>query len=98
MALLEERVADLQNILQNKTFLGEKAADIEKSLAKYQHILDLWYQLEDVPMNPETECLDVPFEPNGEDITFPAWTSKYDIWAWFESRFGISIARDLMGE
>ena len=51
----------------------------------------LWFELEDVPVNPETECIEV--EWNG----FPAGTWREDIWHWFEEHFNISVA-ELMYE
>lgn len=34
----------------------------------------LWAEFGDVPMNPETECMDEPF------LDFPAGTRREDIW------------------
>ena len=38
----------------------------------------LWKQFEDVPMNPETECMEADF------LHFPAGTSRQDILYWFD--------------
>lgn len=51
----------------------------------------LWAELEDVPFNGETECLEAPF------LHFPVGTYKEDIWHWFEEEFHVSVAQDLMG-
>nr|DAZ80638.1 MAG TPA: hypothetical protein [Caudoviricetes sp.] len=49
----------------------------------------LWEEFGDVPMNPETECIEEPW--NG----FPAGTNREEIWHWFEETFSVSVA-DLM--
>lgn len=41
---------------------------------------ELWEQLEDVPMNPETECIEEPY------IGFNAGTHREEIWHWFDDR------------
>lgn len=41
---------------------------------------ELWDKLEDIPMNPETECLEEPF------LDFPAGTHREEIWHWFDER------------
>lgn len=51
----------------------------------------LWEEFGDVPMDPETECLDEPW------MEFPKGTFREDIWHWFEQEFDVSIAKDLMG-
>lgn len=46
----------------------------------------LWAKLEDIPMNPETECLEAPF------LDFPAGTFREDIWRWFDERHSKGVA------
>ena len=46
----------------------------------------LWEQLEDVPMNPITECVEVPF------LDFPAGTHREEIWHWFDERHSKGVA------
>lgn len=58
---------------------------------KELHVKDLWLEFGDVPMDPETECIEE--EWNG----FPAGTNREEIWHWFEETFGVSVAEDLMG-
>ena len=53
---------------------------------------ELWGQLEDIPMNPETEQLEEPF------MHFPAGTDKEDIWHWFDERYSKGIAYLLYGD
>lgn len=40
----------------------------------------LWKIFGDLPMNPETECMEVPFRD------FPAGTHREEIWHWFDER------------
>lgn len=54
-----------------------------------EEIKVLWGWFGDIPMDPETECLDEAF------LHFPAGTHREDVWHWFEYSFGISV-HDLM--
>lgn len=47
---------------------------------------NLWAGLEDIPMNPETECLEAPF------LDFPVGTQMEDILRWFGARHSKGIA------
>ena len=103
IAKLYEDIADLESILTNfrHDHTKQELDGMEKDLARYQHITELWEEFGDIPMNPETECIEEPFTPryqNSERVraTFPAGTFREDIWHWFEEEFQISIAVDLM--
>ena len=61
--------------------LAERDAALEK----------LWAELEDVPMNPETECLETPF------LNFPVGTFREDIWHWFDERHSKGVAYLMYG-
>ena len=50
----------------------------------------LWMEFGDVPMDGETECIETSWQG------FPAGTHREEIWHWFEERFDLSVARDLM--
>lgn len=52
---------------------------------------ELWVQFGEIPMNPETECIEEEWHG------FPAGTFREDIWHWFEETFNVSVAEDLMG-
>ena len=52
----------------------------------------LWAEFGDVPMNPETECMDEPF------LGFPAGTHREDIWHWFDERHTLGVAYLLNGQ
>ena len=45
----------------------------------------LWLEFGDVPMNPDTECIEE--EWNG----FETGTHREEIWHWFEETFNISV-------
>lgn len=66
--------------------------DCGKKLDYMEWIKDLWAGFGDIPMEPVSECLEEAF------LEFPSYTSRYDIWEWFEETFGISVATDLMGQ
>ena len=50
----------------------------------------LWHEFGDVPMDPETECIEQDWHG------FKAGTHREDIWHWFEEAYSVSVAR-LMG-
>lgn len=52
---------------------------------------ELWREFGDVPMDPETECIEIPWRD------FEAGTHREEIWHWFEEYFVCSVAEDLMG-
>lgn len=57
--------------------------------AKNTMVKNLWTEFGDVPMDPETECLDAKWR------YFPAGTHREEIWHWFEDTFNVRVA-DLM--
>ena len=50
---------------------------------------ELWAEFGDVPMNPETECIESDW------MHFPAGTHREEIWHWFEETLDCRVA-DLM--
>lgn len=48
-------------------------------------VKELWMEFGDIPMNPETECIEEDW--NG----FKAGTFREDIWHWFEETFDVSV-------
>ena len=44
-----------------------------------------WEQFTDVPVDPETECIDVDF------LEFPKGAYREDVWHWFEKTFGLKV-------
>lgn len=45
-----------------------------------QLLEELWGELADVPVDPETEKLEAPY------LHFPVGTDKFDVWKWFDER------------
>lgn len=70
-----------------------KARGLEDNYAtwKQAYVEELWMKFGDVPMNPETECIEEPWED------FLAGTHREEIWHWFEETYDVSVAEDLMG-
>jgi hypothetical protein len=56
-----------------------------------ESVHSLWAEFGDVPMDPETECIEQPWRG------FSAGTHREEIWHWFEDTFGVSV-HDLMYE
>lgn len=56
---------------------------------RFESARSLWNEFGDVPMNPETECIEVKWHG------FPAGTHREEIWHWFEETFDVSV-HDLM--
>lgn len=52
----------------------------------------LWKKFDDVPMNPETECIEEDF------LHFPHGTDREDIWKWFDERHSRGVAYLLYGD
>lgn len=52
---------------------------------------EIWQQLTDVPMNPETECLEAPF------YDWTTGTHREEIWHWFDERHSKGVAYLLYG-
>ena len=46
----------------------------------------MWEDLEDIPMNPDTECIEKPF------LHFPVGTPREEIWSWFDERHSKGVA------
>lgn len=51
-----------------------------RTASKDKEIEKLWAAFADVPMDPETECMEVNF------LHFPAGTHREEIWRWFDER------------
>ena len=52
---------------------------------------ELWEQFGDVPMNPETECLEAPF------FKWAVGTHWESIWHWFDQQYSKGVAYLLYG-
>lgn len=62
--------------------LAERDAELE----------ELWSQFSDIPMDPDTECMEAEF------LGFPAGTHREDIWHWFDERYSKGVAHLLYGD
>lgn len=71
--------------------IGGRGLEESYTTWKQAYIEEMWSEFGEVPINPETECIET--EWNG----FPAGTHREEIWHWFEETFGVSVAEDLMG-
>lgn len=69
----------------------EDMAGMPTIKARDERLKALWQQFTDVPMNPETECMEEDF------LHFPAGTHREDIWHWFDERHSKGIAYLLYG-
>lgn len=45
----------------------------------------LWEEFGELPMNPETECMEKPF------LLFPVGTHREEIWHWFDERYSTGV-------
>ena len=70
---------------RTKEFEMERAKEDNLNKAR-----QLWDELADVPIDPETECIESDWKQ------FPAGTHREEIWHWFEDTFDVSVAEDLM--
>ena len=65
--------------------------DIETLRDRDEELEELWAQFGDVPMNPETECIEAPFMGWGAGI------HREEIWHWFDRRHSKGVAYLLYG-
>lgn len=77
-----------KHIFDDKSTRNEMLVDCARVTFMYKI---LWKELSDIPMDPETECIE------SEWNNFPAGTHREEIWHWFEETFNLSVAKDLMG-
>lgn len=73
------------------TYIDSYEVKGEKKMAKasFEKAKEAWEEFGDVPMNPETECIEEEWN------SFPAGTHREEIWHWFEESFDCKVA-DLM--
>jgi len=76
--------------MDNNTVIGERTrSDLNKieTLRDRDKVLEeLWAQLEDVPVNPETECIEEQF------LFWAPGTNREEIWRWFDQRYSNGVA------
>lgn len=62
-----------------------------KTIEEQDKILEeLWADFGDIPMDPDTECMEEEF------LGFPAGTHREDVWRWFDARYSKGVANLLM--
>jgi len=62
------------------------AVNIGTLAERDKQLEDLWRSFSDVPMNPETECIEENF------MHFAAGTNREEIWHWFDERHSKGVA------
>lgn len=65
--------------------------EIETLAERDAKLEQLWNEFSDVPMNPETECMEEQF------LAFPVGTHREVIWHWFDKRYSKGVAHLLYG-
>ena len=68
----------------------EEANEELEELDNLNKAKQVWDELTDVPMDPETECIESDWKQ------FPAGTHREEIWHWIEDTYNVSVAEDLM--
>ena len=71
-----------ENRLDNSDYsaVHDGLSEIEPLRDRDEALEELWEQFGDIPMNPETECIEVPFMGWGVGI------HREEIWHWFDVR------------
>lgn len=62
-----------------------KILDGTEELFVIDEVEALWDIFGNIPMNPETECIEDSF------LYFPAGTHREDIWEWFDERYEAGV-------
>lgn len=88
-SIQENTVEEIAEIIQ--FWLDHESGFRVEKICVEMSAQELWKELGEVPMNPETEEIEI--EWNG----FPTGAHREEIWHWFEETFHVSVAEDLMG-
>lgn len=99
MSALKEQAIELLNQLHQEnrlnttdyTTIFDALSEIETLRDRDEALEKLWAQLEDVPMDPITECMEAPF------LSWGSGESREEIWHWFDQRHSKGIAYLLYG-
>ena len=70
-------------------FYNKKYEEVTK-VENLEKAKELWEQFGDISINDNDE-IEEPF------LDFSIGTNRFEIWEWFEEKFNISVAVDLMG-
>lgn len=77
-------ILEIEKYAEQSLIIGFGTPEAKRTLAQ-----ELWQTLGDIPIGNNDEILELWRD-------FPAGTSRFDIWSWFEEQFNISVAIDLM--
>lgn len=94
MTVLKEKAYETAYNLYNRDAISSSdyeairdgLEEIELLRDRDEYLEEMWRQFGDVPMDPETECMEEPF------LDFPAGTHREDIWHWFDERHSNGVA------
>lgn len=89
MSVMKERAQEILNELHQGgkleyllySDLMDAVQEIEPLRDRDEELRDLWDEFGDVPMNPETECIEQPF------LGWDAGVHREEIWHWFDKRY-----------
>lgn len=81
-SIINETIANAKKIHESDDSLPTKTS--------INFVKRLWWMFGNVPMDPETENLEEDW------LLFPKGTNREEIWGWFEEKFDVSVATDLM--
>lgn len=62
-----------------------KIVNVDTLHTRDEWLKKLWAEFGELPMNPETECMEKPF------LHFPAGTHREEIWHWFDERYSTGV-------
>lgn len=74
------------------SLLHDALNEIEPIRDRDEELEVLWERLGDIPMNPDTECIEEAF------LWWNAGTHREEIWHWFDRRYSKGVAVLLYGE
>ena len=100
MNYMKQKASELVYDLYNRNILtstdyavrDEAINGVEPLRDRDEYLEELWAELEDVPMDPETERIEQEF------FGWPTGTQREEIWHWFDKRHSKGIAYLLYGD
>lgn len=93
MSVMKERAQEILNELHQGgkleyllySDLMDAVQEIEPLRDRDEELEEMWSLFADVPVNPETECIEEPFAGWGAGI------SREEIWHWFDERYSKGV-------
>lgn len=74
------------------SLLHDALNEMETIRDRDEELEEMWEQFGDIPMNPDTECIEETF------LWWNAGTHREEIWRWFDRRYSKGVAVLLYGE